>query len=81
MDLGLQGRVALVTGASKGLGFAIARTLAEEGVKVAITSRDEDRVQAAAKQVGATGFAHDSAGRAARPMWNCVMPAAWSGAT
>ena len=60
MDLGLQGRVALVTGASKGLGFAIARTLAEEGVKVAITSRDEDRVQAAASQFGATGFAHDS---------------------
>ena len=60
MDLGLQGRVALVTGASKGLGFAIARTLAEEGVKVAITSRDEERVEAAAKQIGATGFAHDS---------------------
>jgi 3-oxoacyl-[acyl-carrier protein] reductase len=61
MDLGLQGRVALVTGASKGLGYAIAHTLIEEGVKVAITSRDQERVEAAAKQLGATGFAHDSA--------------------
>jgi len=32
-----------------------------EGVKVAITSRDDDRVQAAAKQIGATGLVHDSA--------------------
>lgn len=61
MDLGLQGRVALVTGASKGLGYAIAHALIEEGVKVAITSRDQQRVEAAAKQLGATGFAHDSA--------------------
>ena len=61
MDLGLQGRVALVTGASKGLGFAIAQALAAEGVKVAITSRDEARVQAAAKTIDATGFVHDSA--------------------
>lgn len=61
MDLGLQGRVALVTGASKGLGFAIAHALADEGVKVAITSRDQERVEAAAKVIGATGFAHDSA--------------------
>ena len=61
MDLGLQGRVALVTGASKGLGFAIAQALAAEGVKVAITSRDEERVQAAAKTIDATGFVHDSA--------------------
>ena len=50
MDLGLQGRVALVTGASKGLGFAIAQALAAEGVKVAITSRDEDRVQSFLQQ-------------------------------
>lgn len=61
MDLGLGGRVALVTGASKGLGFAIAQALAEEGAKVAITSRDEQRVQAAAKRLGAVGFAHDTA--------------------
>jgi 3-oxoacyl-[acyl-carrier protein] reductase len=60
MDLGLKGRVALVTGASKGLGHAIAKMLAEEGAKVAITSRDEGRIEAAAKAIGATGFAHDS---------------------
>ena len=60
MDLGIEGRVALVTGASKGLGLAVAQTLAAEGAKVAITSRDEKNIQKAAKQIGATGFAHDS---------------------
>ena len=60
MDLGIEGRVALVTGASKGLGLAVAKTLAAEGAKVAITSRDEENIQKAAKQIGATGFAHDS---------------------
>ena len=60
MDLGIEGRVALVTGASKGLGLAVAKTLAAEGAKVAITSRDEEHIQKAAKQIGATGFAHDS---------------------
>ena len=60
MDLGIEGRVALVTGASKGLGLAVAQTLAAEGAKVAITSRDEKNIQKAAKQIGATGFSHDS---------------------
>lgn len=60
MDLGIEGRVALVTGASKGLGLAIATALAEEGAKVAITSRNEGRIQAAASSIDATGFAHDS---------------------
>jgi 3-oxoacyl-[acyl-carrier protein] reductase len=61
VNLGLGGRVALVTGASKGLGNAIARALAAEGAKVAITSRDQARVEEAAKAFGAVGFAHDSA--------------------
>ncbi len=39
MDLRLSGRVAVVTGASKGIGFAIARTLLEEGVRVVAASR------------------------------------------
>ncbi len=61
MDLGIKGRVALVTGASKGLGFAIARGLAAEGAKVAITARDEARAKASAKAFDGVGFAHDSA--------------------
>jgi len=61
MDLGLEGRTALVTGASKGIGLGIARALAAEGARVAVSSRSEDRIRAAAEQVGARPFVHDSA--------------------
>jgi 3-oxoacyl-[acyl-carrier protein] reductase len=61
VDLGIAGRVALVTGASKGLGLAVATTLAEEGAKVAISSRSRERVGAAARRIGAQGFVHDAA--------------------
>jgi NAD(P)-dependent dehydrogenase (short-subunit alcohol dehydrogenase family) len=45
MDLGLTGQVALVTGASSGIGQAIALAFAAEGVKVAIVGRDTERLQ------------------------------------
>ena len=61
MNLGLQGRVALVSGASKGLGLAIATALAAEGATVAITSRSRERIDAAAAAIGARPFVHDSA--------------------
>ena len=54
MKLGLEGRRALVTGGSKGLGEAIARELVSEGARVAICSRNEDEVQATAAAIGAT---------------------------
>ena len=47
MDLGIDGKIALVLGASRGLGFAIAKTLAAEGARVAINGRDADRLEAA----------------------------------
>ena len=60
MDLGLEGRVALVTGASKGLGRAIAAALVAEGARVAISSRSRERIEATAAEIGAAGLVHDS---------------------
>jgi 3-oxoacyl-[acyl-carrier protein] reductase len=51
MDLQLKGKRALVTGASRGLGYATARVLAQEGCQVAINSRDEAKLTAAAQQL------------------------------
>ncbi len=53
MDFGLKGRRALVLGASSGLGFAIASELVREGARVAICSRSQERIQAAAARMGA----------------------------
>ncbi len=51
MDLGLDGRVALVTAASRGLGRGAARALAEEGARVAICARDPERLAATAESL------------------------------
>jgi 3-oxoacyl-[acyl-carrier protein] reductase len=51
MDLGLKGKVALVSGASKGLGFAVAKALAAEGASVSISSRSDEAIQAAGKRI------------------------------
>ena len=61
MDLGLEGRVALVTGASKGLWHGIARALADEGARVAVSSRSRERIDAAGEAIGARPYVHDSA--------------------
>ena len=56
MDLGLHGKRAIVTGASKGLGRAIATELAGEGVDLAMCSRDDREIKEAAESIGsATG--------------------------
>ena len=55
MELGLTGKRALVTAASKGLGKAVAAALLAEGCRVAISSSDEGRIQAAALELGASG--------------------------
>jgi 3-oxoacyl-[acyl-carrier protein] reductase len=51
MNLGIKGRVALVCGSSSGLGRAIAVRLAEEGVSVVLTGRDEERLRATAAEI------------------------------
>ncbi|MGW5849462.1 SDR family oxidoreductase [Streptomyces sp. NPDC055254] len=67
MDLGLKDRVYVVTGATRGLGFASARELTADGAKVLLTGRDEKRAAdaAAALGPGAAGVAADNADPAA----------------
>ena len=59
MDLGITGKVALVTGASRGLGFAAARALRAEGCRVAICGRDPQRLAAAAAELDAVAIVAD----------------------
>jgi 3-oxoacyl-[acyl-carrier protein] reductase len=51
VDLGLDGKVALVAGGSSGLGLAMAKELAAEGAHVAIGARDRDRLAAAERAI------------------------------
>ena len=65
MDLGLKDKRALVTGSTRGLGYATALLLAKEGCRVAINGRDEEKVKSAAEKIHsetvteAIGFAGD----------------------
>jgi 3-oxoacyl-[acyl-carrier protein] reductase len=51
MDLGIAGKSALVIGASKGIGFAVARRLAQEGARVTIVARNADALEEARKNL------------------------------
>ena len=59
VSVGLDGRVGLVTGASSGLGAAVARALAGAGARVAVAARREDRLAALAAEVGGVAVACD----------------------
>ena len=52
MELRLDGKVALVTGASRGIGLATARRFAEAGAEVMLTSRKAEALEAAAESIG-----------------------------
>jgi 3-oxoacyl-[acyl-carrier protein] reductase len=58
MELELGGRVALVTGGSRGIGFAIAKALAAEAAKVALVARGLEGLKAAAQEIGANASLH-----------------------
>jgi NAD(P)-dependent dehydrogenase (short-subunit alcohol dehydrogenase family) len=58
MDLGIKGRLALVTGSTKGIGRAIAETLAAEGARVIVNGRNETTVKDAVAALSRRGLAH-----------------------
>src|SRR3954471_20372946 len=60
MDLGIAGKVALVTAGSKGIGRGIAEVLVGEGGQGALTSRSAERAEAVAQELGARGYAFDA---------------------
>src|SRR5262245_36167455 len=85
MDLGVKDKVAMVGGASKGLGYAVARALAAEGARVSIASRDRDAIQRAADSIardtGGQLIAHavDLSGREGIGAWHAATVQAFGG--
>jgi NAD(P)-dependent dehydrogenase (short-subunit alcohol dehydrogenase family) len=67
MDKNNAGRTAIITGASRGIGFGIAQALVAEGVRVVITARRQDALDEAVARLGGPTVAHAVAGRADDP--------------
>ncbi|MCK5675066.1 MAG: SDR family NAD(P)-dependent oxidoreductase, partial [Spirochaetales bacterium] len=59
MDLGISGKTAFVLGGSSGLGFGVASELSKNGVKVAICGRNKEKLENAAKKIGAVPIVGD----------------------
>ena len=73
VDLGLDGRVALVSAATKGIGLAIAQALAAEGARVAVVARTSEDVQRVGTELKGHGVAADlltTAGCQAVRLWD-----------
>jgi 3-oxoacyl-[acyl-carrier protein] reductase len=76
MELGLKGKVAMVAGASKGLGYSVARALAQEGARVSIVSRDSVAITTAAQKIeeirpgAAIGFTADIRSAEGITLWH-----------
>jgi len=67
MDLGLSGKVAIVTGGTSGIGLAIAKRLLEEGAKVVVCGRDEGRLSASLAELEPLGDIRGLAAHIDRP--------------
>ncbi|MGC1400418.1 SDR family NAD(P)-dependent oxidoreductase, partial [Candidatus Binatus sp.] len=68
MDLGLMGKVAMVTGGSQGLGLAMAHALADEGMHVSVCARTRDTLNEAVAALSKTGSAMGFVGDITKPV-------------
>ncbi len=67
MSARFSGKTAIITGASRGIGLAIAQRLVEEGARVVITARGSDALEEAVQQLGGAEYAVGVAGKADDP--------------